>query len=179
MCEVYFFLTCFFCFFPPYFLLALPFFFPLAIVLHFSLSLSLSLHSSSEPTPRQPVQPRGGSNQLNYWEHKNAAANGSWINTLAKLLPRLPLLPQGIKLKILRLRMQRREAMVEVFVWGWGTVMTRPGHRKDFWVQRANLIMILVIYWRQMQQRYKNWRTIECLSQPILLYILKQDTSVV
>lgn len=141
--------------------------------------LSLSLHSSSEPTPRQPVQPRGGSNQLNYWEHKNAAANGSWINTLAKLLPRLPLLPQGIKLKILRLRMQRREAMVEVFVWGWGTVMTRPGHRKDFWVQRANLIMILVIYWRQMQQRYKNWRTIECLSQPILLYILKQDTSVV
>lgn len=152
------------------------FFFPLAIVLHFSLSLSLSLHSSSELTPRQAVQPRGGSNQLNYWEHKNAAANGSWINTLAKLLPRLPLLPQGIKLKILRLRMQRREAMVEVFVWGWGTVMTRPGHRKDFWVQRANLIMILVIYW---WQRYKNWRTTECLSQPILLYILKQDTSVV
>lgn len=141
-----------------------------------SLPLSLSLHSSSELTPRQAVQPRGGSNQLNYWEHKNAAANGSWINTLAKLLPRLPLLPQGIKLKILRLRMQRREAMVEVFVWGWGTVMTRPGHRKDFWVQRANLIMILVIYW---WQRYKNWRTTECLSQPILLYILKQDTSVV
>lgn len=104
----------------------------LHIVLYFTRSLFLSLlpHSLSRriaPVSRLPARQRGpgGSNQLNYWEHKNAAANGSWINTLAKLLPRLPLLPQGIKLEILRLRMQRLEATAEAFVWegGWATAM--------------------------------------------------------
>lgn len=97
----------------------------LTIVLHFTLhlplllSLSLSPHGLCltlshciAPVSRLPARQcgPGGSNQLNYWEHKNAAANGSWINTLAKLFPRLPLLPQGIKLKILRLRMWELEA---------------------------------------------------------------------
>lgn len=90
------------CSFPLYFQLALAFF-SLAIVL--PTSVSLSLHSSSEPTPRQAVRPRGGSNQLNYWEHKNAAANGSWINTLAKLLLWLPLAAMGHQTKK---------------YWGWG-----------------------------------------------------------
>lgn len=113
------------CFFPPYFLFDLLFFSChcslflspfLSPSLHQSLLDSLPLCSSSEPTPRQQCGP-GGSNQLNYWEHKNAAANGSWINTLAKLLPRLPLLPQGIKLKILRLRMQWLGAIAVALSW--------------------------------------------------------------
>lgn len=87
-------------------------FFPLAFV-----RLPLSLHSSTEPTPRQAERPKG-SNQLNYWEHKNAATNGSWINTLAKLLLWLPLLPRGIRLEILRLRTPCLEVTVEIFVCG-------------------------------------------------------------
>lgn len=84
--------------------------FPLILFSAFLLSLLFFtfLSHSIAPVNWLPVRqcdPRG-SNQLNYWEHKNAAANGSWINTLAKLLPWHPLLPRGIKLKILRLRMQ-------------------------------------------------------------------------
>lgn len=107
-------------------------FFPLHCSLFSPLSLSLfypTLSHCIAPVSRLPARQcgPGGSNQLNYWEHKNAAANGSWINTLAKLLPRLPPLPQGIKLKILRLRTQRLEATAEAFVWGWATAMTQAG----------------------------------------------------
>lgn len=116
---------------------------PLFFIL-FSLPLSLSSTRSHciAPVSRLPARQcgPGGSNQLNYWEHKNAAANGSWINTLAKLLPRLPLLPQGIKLKILRLRMQRLEATAEALSEGWAAVTTRPGRPGGFFrVQRADI----------------------------------------
>lgn len=102
-----------------------PSFFPLAFV-----RLPLSSHSSSEPTPCQAERPRG-SNQLNYWEHKNAATNGSWINTLAKLLLWLPLLPRGIRTEILRLRTPCLEDTVEIFVCGGSSVVTSPGPWKD------------------------------------------------
>lgn len=131
------------------------FFFSLAIVL--PPSVSLSLHSSSEPTPRQAVRPRGGSNQLNYWEHKNAAANGSWINTLAKLLLRLPLAATGHQAENTEAEDAVSRGYGWGFIWGWGTVMTRLGHPQYFGLQGANLIMILVIYWQQMQQWYENW----------------------
>lgn len=127
------------------------------ILLSLSLSLYSTLSHSVAPVSRLPVSqcdPRG-SNQLNYWEHKNAAANGSWINTLAKLLPWHPLLPRGIKLKILRLRMQRLEAIaVALFV-----AMIHSGHPKAFGVQRVNLIVIVVIY------GCKNWHSTRCFPQ--------------
>lgn len=124
------------CFFPPYCLLDLLFFSRHCSVFYsLSLSLCSTLSHCIAPVSRLPARQRGpgGSNQLNYWEHKNAAANGSWINTLAKLLPRLPLLPQGIKLEILRWRMQRLEGYGGGggFVWGWATVMT-PWPSKSF-----------------------------------------------
>lgn len=81
----------------------------LAIVLYSTL-LSLRRRSSlselqwADSPPRRP----GGSDRLNYWEHKNAAANGSWINTPAKLLPRLPLLPRGVGLETQRTRTMTR-----------------------------------------------------------------------
>ena len=108
------------CSFPPYCLLDLLFFssplffIPLCVPPSPSVSAATLSHCIA-PVSRLPARQcgPGGSNQLNYWEHKNAAANGSWINTLAKLLPRLPLLPQGIKLEILRLRTRRLEATAE------------------------------------------------------------------
>lgn len=125
--------------------------------LFFIFLCSLSLSHCVAPVSWLPVRQCGprGSNQLNYWEHKNAAANGSWINTLAKLLPWHPLLPRGIKLKILRLRMQTLEAIaVALFV-----AMTHLGHPKALGVQRANLTVIVVIY------GCKNWHTIHCFPQ--------------
>lgn len=131
------------CSFPLYFQLALAFF-SLAIVL--PPSISLSLHSSSEPTPRQAVRPRGGSNQLNYWEHKNAAANGSWINTLAKLLLRLPLAATGHQAENTEAEDAVSRGYGWGFIWGWGTVMTRPGHPQYFGQQGANLADAAMIW---------------------------------
>lgn len=136
-----------------------PLFIFLCFCLPLSLSLCLTLSRCIAPVSRLPARQcgPGGSNQLNYWEHKNAAANGSWINTLAKLLPRLPLLPQGIKLKILRLRMQRLEATAEALSGAGPQLRHTPGHTKDFGVQGASLMVVLVIYWQQVDgARIKN-----------------------
>lgn len=95
-----------------------------------ALSPGLSVHSSSELTPRQAVQPR--STQLNYWEHKNAAANGSWINTLAKLLSWLLSAATGHGAENTGVEDAEIGGHGCGFVWSWATITTRSGHWKAF-----------------------------------------------
>lgn len=158
----------------------------LAIVLYFILllpfSLCLTLSHCGAPMSRLPVRQRGpgGSNELNYWEHKNAAANGSWINTLAKLLLQLPLLPQGIKLETLRWKMRHLEATAATFS-GAEPQFRHTRSDQSFGVQRDNLIMILVIYLTVETAWCKNWQTplipwIVCKCINLTLYTMLWET---